>query len=156
MFRAGGIDRLHRGVSYASLAGTANIPGYSRSPGGSRLLGRGAPRIGSDPDPHPAGCAYAPSAGTRQGEGGMSMTQPCDNESWVTLPALGGGSEKPLHVTGMAAIQTSRHTCTCVFPGERIAVIHVTGATSQEEARAAVLAAWQPCRYAVQDGDPTN
>ena len=74
-----------------------------------------------------------------------------DNRKALTVLAPGRSRDQQLRVTGVEEI--SRHTCTCVFPGERITVVHVIGGESQDEARTAVLAAWQPCRYTVQDGD---
>jgi hypothetical protein len=80
------------------------------------------------------------------------MTQPCDRRPGVTVAVPRRSCDDQLHVT--AAREITRHTC--VFPSERIVVVRVIGAQSQDEAREACLAAWQPCRYEVQDGDPTN
>lgn len=50
-------------------------------------------------------------------------------------------------------ITENYHTCTCLFPDNRIAVVHVQGAPNQKEARAHVRSVWYPCSYEVGDGD---
>ncbi len=91
-----------------------------------------------------------------QPEGGPSHVIACDCQITVTTRAPGAVRDNPFRVT--PAIAENHRTCTCIFagPGAKIAVIHVTGAISQEQARAAVAAMWQQCRYEVQDGDPTG
>jgi hypothetical protein len=70
----------------------------------------------------------------------------------VTPSAPEQSCDSQLHVTPATAI--TRYTC--VFPGERIAVVHVIGARSQDEAREACRAAWHGCQYEVQDRDQSN
>lgn len=55
-----------------------------------------------------------------------------------------------------AKITENYHTCTCIFPNNRIAIVHVQGARTQREAREQVQSAWYPCQYEVQDGDLTQ
>jgi len=50
-------------------------------------------------------------------------------------------------------ITENYHTCTCLFPDNRIAIVHVQGAVNQKEARAHVRSAWYPYQYEVYDGD---
>ncbi len=48
------------------------------------------------------------------------------------------------------------YTYTCVFPGNRLAVVQVQGAPSEAEARAFVQSVWYPHLYEVRGGDLTN
>ncbi len=82
--------------------------------------------------------------------------QPYDTRPAVTMAAPGSRCGQQLHVTEIGAIAASRHTSPCVFPGGEIAIVHVSGATSADHARAAVRSAWHSCRYEVQGGDPTS
>lgn len=50
-------------------------------------------------------------------------------------------------------ILSNYHTCTCLFPDNRIAVVHVQGAPNQKEARAHVRSVWYPHSYEVCNGD---
>lgn len=85
-----------------------------------------------------------------------TQEQGCDGWSGVTAAAPGSRCDQQFHITETRVITASRHTSTCVFPGGEIAVVHVSGATSADHARAAVRSAWHLCRYEVQDEDPTN
>lgn len=63
----------------------------------------------------------------------------------------------PLAVTTAAEIQAQESFWfTCTFPGERIAVLRVYGAQSQEHARTAVHGCWPKCQYTVTDGDESQ
>lgn len=50
-------------------------------------------------------------------------------------------------------ITENYHTCTILFPDNRIAIVHVQGAPNQKEARASVRSVWYPCQYTVIDSD---
>jgi len=63
--------------------------------------------------------------------------------------------KSPIGVISVKITQ-NYHTCTCIFPDNRIAIVHIQGARNQKEARASVRSVWYPYQYDVQDGDPTQ
>jgi len=67
-----------------------------------------------------------------------AMMQRCDRGPVVTVPAPGCACNSQFPATAAEAI--SRHIGTCVFPGEKIAVVPVLGVESKDHARATIRA----------------
>src|SRR5258707_2972717 len=66
--------------------------------------------------------------------------------------------DDPFAVTVLAEREAQEHPYlfTCTFPGDRIAILRVYGAQSQEQARTAVQTCWQKCQYTVAPGDESH